>query len=198
MRWLSRTLVSIVILFLLVFAIRLALVHRRHFSVHGHSAPLGLHADIIVSNASIGIPGITKMYEAELTNYGVLPIAVTRCEFVDDTLSHGTMVAYSVERWNGTSGNWESVVNMNGRNFCKPYPLGIVEARLTMKWLWPGQSLTTGEEATAARDPLQRGDSARFVVYLRTDERNSASIPTAAFPIDESPTVDAGALRVRN
>jgi hypothetical protein len=138
------------------------------------------------------------MYEAELTNYGILPVAVTRCEFLDDTFSRGTMVAYSVERWNRSSGHWESVVNMNSRNFCKPYPLGIVEARVATKWLWLGQSITTGEEATAARDPLERGDSARFVVYLRTGDANSASLPTAAFPIDESPAGYAGALRVRH
>src|SRR6266540_1145946 len=51
---------------------------------------------------------ITKMYEAELTNYGILPVAVTRCEFLNDTLSRGTMVAYGAERWNRTSGQWES------------------------------------------------------------------------------------------
>ena len=197
-RWLNRALVSIVLLLLLALVSRLVLVHWHHFAAHDHVAQLGLHADVIVSNASIGIPGITKMYEAELTNLGVLPVAVTQCEFLDDTFSRGTMVAHSVERWNRTSGRWEPVVNMNSRDFCRPYPLGIVEARLATKWLWPGQSLTTGEEATAARDPLEKGDSARFVVYLRTGETKSTSIPTTGFPIDESPSADAGFLRVRH
>src|SRR6266540_1145947 len=57
MRWLNRALVSTVLLSLLALASRLVLVHRHHFSIHGHVAPLGLHADAIVSNASIGIPG---------------------------------------------------------------------------------------------------------------------------------------------
>jgi hypothetical protein len=198
MRWRNRVLVSIALLPLLALAGRLVLVHWCHFSIHSHGAPLGLHADVIVRNASIGIPGITKMYEATLTNYGVLPVAVTRCEFLDDTFSPGTMIAYSVERWSNSSGHWETVVNMNSRNFCKPYPLGIVKARLATRWLWLGQTLTTGEEATAARNPIEKGDSARFVVYLRTGDTNSTSIQTAVFPIDESPAGDAGALRVRH
>ena len=137
------------------------------------------------------------MYEAELTNFGVLPVAVTRCEFLDDTLSRGTSVAYSDERWNNRSNRCESVVNLNNRDFCKPYPLGIVEARLASKWLWPGQSLTTGEEATAARDVFENGDSARFVVYPRIGETNAEPIPTAAFAIDEHPTVDVN-FRIRH
>ena len=198
MSWLNRTLLSTTLLLLLALFGKVVLVRWHHFSTHGHVAPLGLHADVIVRDASIGIPGITKMYEAELTNYGVLPAAVTRCEFVDDTFSRGTMIAYRVDRWNRTSDHWETVVNMNSRSFCKPYPLGIVEAHLLTKWLWPGQTLTTGEEATAARNPIEKWDSARFVVFLRSGDVSSASIPTATFLIDESPAVETGELRVRH
>src|SRR3982074_67801 len=100
MSWLNRALISIVLMLLLALASGLLLIHRRHFSTHGHVAPFGLHADAIVTNASTGIPGLTKMYEAELTNYGLLPVAVTRCEFLDEPNSRRTMIAYSVERWN--------------------------------------------------------------------------------------------------
>ncbi|MBL8220650.1 MAG: hypothetical protein JNL62_15575, partial [Bryobacterales bacterium] len=198
MKWPYRVLVSTVSLLGLAAAGRLAMAHRHHSSTFGHVSPLGLHADVIVRTGSIGIPGVSKMYEAVLTNYGLLPVPIVRCEYLDDTLSRGTMIAYRVERWNRKPGKWDVIVNMNSPDFCKPYPLGIVEARLTTRWLWPGQSLATGEEATAARDPLEKGDSARFAVYLRTGDSNSESIPTAGFAIDESPTVDADALRVRH
>ncbi|HJZ95852.1 MAG TPA: hypothetical protein VKE70_05060 [Candidatus Solibacter sp.] len=175
-----------------------ASAHRRHRSTFGHDAPLSLHADILVGDGSIGIPGITKTYEGELTNLGFFPVPVARCEYLDDTLTPGTMVAYRIERWNQSSARWDLVLDMNGPEFCKPYPLGIVQARLTTKWLWPGQSLRTGDEATAARDGIEKGDSVRFALYLHTGDRNSAAHPTPKFLIDEAPTVDANALRVRH
>jgi hypothetical protein len=69
-----------------------------------------LHADMVVTNANIGIPGISKMYEATLTNQGRLPARVTRCDFIDDTLSPGTSVAYAVQRWDAGSKRWVTVV----------------------------------------------------------------------------------------
>ena len=63
--------------------------------------------------------------------------------------------------------------------YCRPYPLGIAEARLTSKLLWPGQTLSTGEDATGARGDL-KGETMRFVVVA-----NGRDFPTASFTIDE-------------
>src|ERR1017187_6850715 len=86
-----------------------------------------MRAEIIVRKADIGIPGITKTYEATLTNRGLLAARVTRCDFIDDTMSPGTMVAYAIQRWNQGAAQWERVVEL-GSEFCKPYPLGIAKA----------------------------------------------------------------------
>jgi hypothetical protein len=154
--------------------------------------PPRLSGEVEVTNADIGIPGITKMYEGTITNHGFLPVRVTRCDFIDDSMAPGTMVAYAVQRWNENLKRWDTVVDMSGPEFCKPYPLGIIKARLVNGWLWPGQRLSTGEEATAARLGFSVGDAGRFVIFTGT-----TGVTTESFAIDEHPQTDAN-LRVRH
>jgi hypothetical protein len=156
----------------------------------------GLRAEVTVDNADIGIPGISKMYEARLLNQGPWPIRVHYCAFVDDTNSPGTMVAYAVERWDQDSRSWKTIVKASGADFCKPYPLGIVRANLKSRLLWPGQSLSTGEEATAARDGFNIGDRARFVIFPGP-EGSSSGVATSNFIIDEHRQTDEP-LRIRH
>lgn len=189
-------LASLALAVILSFTVRLVLIERSHFAEHGHLMPLGLHADMIVHYASIGIPGVTKMYEAEITNFGLLPVSVARCEFISDTLTPGTMIAYDVERWDRSLSVWKTAVDFSGPHFCTPVPLSMAQTRLVTKWLWPGQSLTTGEEATAARDAFQKGDAARFVLYAGTNK--SELTPTAGFLIDEKPSDEGVPFRVRH
>src|ERR1700723_671754 len=87
-----------------------------------------LSAEVVTRSEDIGIPGITKMYEATLTNRGFLPVRVMQCDFLDDTMSPGTMVAYAVQRWNDGRKQWDTIVEFGKSQFCKPYPLGIVKA----------------------------------------------------------------------
>jgi hypothetical protein len=157
----------------------------------------GLRAEITVDKADIGIPGVSKMYEARIVNRASWPIRVHYCDFVDDTNSRGTMAAYTVERWDNPTSGWTTIVRMNGDDFCKPYPLGIVSAKLKSKLLWPGQSLSTGEEATAARDGFNVGDRARFVVFAGAAEDSAATLATSAFIIDEHRQTDVP-VRVRH
>jgi hypothetical protein len=157
----------------------------------------GLQAEVTVDNADIGIPGISKMYEARLINRGLWPIRVHYCAFVDDSMSPGTMVAYAVERWENTLGSWKTIVRASGADFCRPYPLGIVKASLKSRLLWPGQSLSTEEEATAARDGFNIGDRARFVVFAGEPEDSSSAIATPDFIIDEHRQTDVP-LRIRH
>src|SRR5690348_881340 len=88
--------------------------------------PSRLSAEVKVTNADIGIPGVTKMYEATVINRGLLPVRVARCDFIDDASAAGTMVAFAVQRWNKDLKRWETIVDTSGPRFCKPYPLGIV------------------------------------------------------------------------
>jgi|KBSMisStaDraftv2_1062788.scaffolds.fasta_scaffold165733_2 hypothetical protein len=157
----------------------------------------GLGAELVVRNADMGIPGISKVYEARLVNRAWWPIRVSRCDFVDDTLSPGRSVAYAVQRWDKNENRWTTVVEARVSNFCKPYPLGIVKARSTTAFLWPGQSLSTGDEATAAQVPFNVGDKGRFLIFVGAPGDYSLAVPTEDFVIDEHPQTDIP-LRVRH
>jgi len=136
---------------------------------------------VVVENADIGIPGITKMYEARLRNGGLYPALVTCCDYVDDTLSHGQRLAYTVQHWE--NGRWASLWEVRPEDFCKPYPLGIVSGKTKLSLLWPSRELTTEQEATGAR--LRKGERARFVIFPRTPGDYQTALYTEPFEIDE-------------
>src|SRR5437016_12279278 len=161
------------------------------------TATHGLRAEVVTTNSDIGIPGITKMYATKVTNRSLLPVRIASCSFVDDTLSPGTMVAYGVQRWNDSKKQWDTIAEFGKSACCKPYPLGIVKATLTRRWLWPGQSLSTGEEATAARDGFGIGDHARFVIFVGDAGDYSSSVVSSEFRIDEHAQTNLN-LRVRH
>ena len=177
-----------------LLALTIGLLELTHLIRFGHCFPFGLHADVSVGKADYGIDGITKVYQAKLTNYGLMPASISVCDFVDDTFSRGTHIGSLIERWDASSKNWVPVTEFDKSGFCRPYPLGIVEAHVVRKRLWTGQSVSTGEEATAAREPLTIGDKARFVLYTGGIE----SIPTAPVLIDEHPIHDQIPYRVRH
>lgn len=102
-------------------------------------------------------------------------------------MAPGTEVAYAVQRWNESSKQWDTIVQFGKSEFCKPYPLGIVKAKLANGWLWPGRGLSTGEEATAARNGFNVGDHARFLVFTGEAGEHSTSVATPDFIIDEHP-----------
>jgi hypothetical protein len=186
------------VLLIALVSLGVAFVELNHYYRYGHLAPFALHADAVVRKGDIGIEGISKLYEARLTNYGLYPVKVTVCDFISDAFAHGTMAAYAVERWNRQVGKWETVVVWDKSKFCRPYPLGIVQASLRRKLLWPEQSLWTGEEATAAREGFQVGDSARFSVFSGDAGDWRTALPTSAFRIDERPRFEEVPFRVRH
>jgi hypothetical protein len=69
-----------------------------HRSQYGHFVSYGLHADVTVSEGDTGIPGITQLIDAHLTNFGLFPETVDRCEFVSDAGAHGVSVGYRLEQ----------------------------------------------------------------------------------------------------
>jgi len=168
-----------------------------HLHRYGHFVPPALHADIFVQRGDIGIEGISRLYEARLTNYAPFPVKVAACDFITDASEPGTMVAYAVERWNRQTSKWEKVIEWDESSFCRPYPLGIAQAQLVSKWLWPGQGISTGEQAMA-RGGLELGDSARFSVFYGTAGDWKSARPTAAFRIGERPKMEDVPLRLRH
>jgi hypothetical protein len=178
----------------MISVLPISLLELGHLVRFGHFFPFGLHADVVVRKADYGIDGVTKAYEAKLTNYGITPAWITACDFVDDVMSHGTLVRATVEKWDGSARKWENIFKGDTSAFCRPYPTGMIETHVISKRLWPGQSISTGEEATAARNVFAIGDTARFRVFAG----ETRAFPTAAFSIDEHPTMSDVPYRFRH
>lgn len=161
----------------------MAAIEVKHEYRFGHFVAPSLHADYSISRADLAIPGITKVYDATLTNFGVFPRKVRASEFVTDAMAQGTEIAFALQRWDRAAHDWRTVWEPSKESFCQPYPLGIIEGKVTERRLWPGQNLSIGQEATAAR--LQKGDIARFVLFGAESRTVTSGYPTVGFEIDE-------------
>jgi hypothetical protein len=174
----------VLVCFLVLSCCVLELIHVIRF---GHFKPLGLHADVIVKKADYGIPGISKVYEPRLSNFGIAPEMVMVCKTREDwdSPSYVLQVGNSIEKWDPNSKRWKNIFRDTSKSFGCPNP--------TAKRLWPLQSVSGGKVAAAAYDIFEIGDHARFVVFARDDK----AIPTAPFLIDEHKTLEGVPLRVR-
>ena len=83
-----------------------------------------LRAKYSVEAASIGIPRISRMYDARLLNTGMMPVRIQVCTFVDDVNDKGEAVPYRVQQVNKRTGQWQTVADASGIRSCRPYPLG--------------------------------------------------------------------------
>ena len=180
-RNLVLALVAAVCLFLIGF-------EWTHYHNYGHLVSYGLHVDMLSENYNIGIPGQTKLYRAQLSNYSMLPVAFVACDYVTDAFGRGTQFPYAVQRWDVSSNSWQTVVDMSGEGYCRPAPLSMVETHLISRRLWPGMSVEVMEgEATGATEPFRKGDLARFVVFRKMDKRGDwqSAIASVSFPIED-------------
>src|SRR5258708_1411836 len=134
----SKRLRAALLLLAAILVSVIGVVEVRHRVIFGHFAQLKLHADVSVANRDIGIPGITKLYDAHVTNFGIFPRRIERCEFVTDAFAPGVSVGYRVQQWDTASRRWHTIMDA-ASEYCRPYPLGIARAKLTSKLLWPGQ-----------------------------------------------------------
>jgi len=196
MTWIGK---RIVIATLLLVAANIAYIEIRHRLTHGHFVPLGPHADILVHNASVGIAGVTKLYEGTLTNYGFLPLRVERCTYMSDTAEPGVMVAFNIEQWEPGKHEWTRAMEFAKPELCSPMVTSMGNTRWVHSWLWPGQMLATGEEATGARG-FRKGDTLRFAIVTEVtgkSERRS-SYPTPPFTLDEQSLDELPGYRIKH
>lgn len=159
--------------------------HRYNY---GHFFSYGLHVDAISEYGDIGIPGQTHLYRARLSNFSLLPLSFTACDYVTDAMEHGTEFPYAVQRWDASSNSWQTIVEVSEKGFCHPAPLSTIETHIVSKQLWFGMSVEVMEgEATGARVPFQKGDMARFVVFKRVGEKVDwwGAIPSLPFYIED-------------
>jgi hypothetical protein len=165
-----------------------------HHYNYGHLFTYGLHVDVLSEDFNIGIPGQKKLYRAELTNYGILPVRLAACDFTTDTLAPGTDYPYAVQRLDPSSGTWQTVMETNAETFCHPVPLGKAETQRTTRLIWPLMAVfVMGSEATGARVPFRKGDLARFVVFktISTEADWETAVHSKPFYIEDDVKRDA-------
>lgn len=177
---------SVFLVSLLLFAI--IFDELVHFYRYGHLAPLALHADVVVSTRAdlIGIEGIAKIYDARLTNYSIVPLTLTVCDY-SSVVPHQTAVNYIAERLDRKSGKWEYVPEWDeygSRLFCRP-SFEVTETHLVRRRLWPGQTLKIGEIIPAERTGYRVGNDGRFTIFLDADGKGNAAISTVPFHVDQ-------------
>lgn len=190
----EKALWKVLLVSVLALSLLTAYLEFSHHYNYGHLFTYGLHVDVLSEDYDIGIPGQKKLYRAELTNYGLLPVKLTACDFTTDTLSPGTDYPYAVQRWDPSSSIWQTVTEVNEENFCHPVPLGRAETQRTTRLIWPLMSVVVmGSEATGARVPFRKGDFARFVVFktIVTEAVWETAIPSKPFLIEDDVKRDA-------
>lgn len=188
-KWWKLSVAAVVALSLLI-----AYLEFSHHYNYGHLFTYGLHVDVLSEDVDIGIPGEKKLYRAELTNYGLLPVRLTACDFTTDTLAPGTDYPYAVQRWDPSSSTWQTVMEINEETFCHPVPLGKAETQRTTRLIWPLMSVyVMGSEATGARAPFRKGDLARFVVFktIVKEADWETAVPSKPFYIEDDVKRDA-------
>ena len=193
-RWFSATLIT-------TFVVLIGGIEYIHHYDYGHFVSYGLHVDALNRDTDIGIPGQTKMYWPRLSNYTLWPVKLAACDYITDAMEPGTEYPYAVQRWNTSSNAWETITEVNGDSYCHPYPLGMIETNLVYKRLWPGMSVEVMEgEATGAREPFQKDDRARFVVFTTANKNDAwkTAIPSAPFVIQDQVIRGNGSFRVRH
>jgi hypothetical protein len=192
---------TIVVVVLSSMAVSIAYVEFAHLYNFGHLVQYGLHVDVLSEEVSIGIPGQKKMYRAELSNFTFWPTKLDACDCVTDAFGHGTEYPYAVQRWDNNSKSWQTIVEVTGEAFCQVTPLSTIETHLRSKLLWPGMSVEVMEgEATGAREPFQKGDLARFMVF-RTAGKDvgwKTVVASSSFVIEDDVARDSGSFRVEH
>jgi hypothetical protein len=168
------------------------MVHElRQLYRFGHFAPLGLHVEVVVttSNDLLGVEGTAKIYDGSLTNYGILPAAVTVCDYLDWTSSHQTMVNYIVERRTSQIGSWQYVREWDSygsRLFCRP-SFEITGTHRVPRRMWPGQTYRLNEVVPAQFGGFRIGDEGRFTVFLNADNDKNRAISSEIFRVEQEP-----------
>jgi hypothetical protein len=145
-----------------VLVLAIAALQIYHHSQYGHYVPFGLHADVTASDG-------TELFDAHLSNFGLLPEKVERCEFTSDAGAHEANVGYRLERLDTGTDTWETIFSTE-QNFCRPH-------LIVSRTLWPGQTLSIGSEFIAARGDVT-GKTMRFVI-----EANGRQFPTGPIEV---------------
>jgi len=189
--WRVRWIGFVIGLIILLLVVWVEVSHRINY---GHFVSYGIHIHAVSRRADIGIPGIERMYAAEAFNYTLLPLALQGCQVPTDISPYETVdYRYQVQRFDPESSAWVKVIGVDQFD-CEP----LVTTRI-----WPGQKLRTVDwEATGAREGLQKGDTARFVVFTAFNKADDAvdqrTLLSPSFMIEDQVADPSVSYRVKH
>ena len=153
----------------------------RHHRKYGHFVSYGLHVDALNEDFSIAIPGQTKLYWAELSNYSLTTVRLPGCRIPTDILYPPVEYPYAVQRFDEASKTWQTIMDETENGWCafpRTDAIGPSETYLS-----PGSSVNAmGSEATGAREPFRKGDLARFVIFRNVGARGDWKTAIASDP----------------
>jgi hypothetical protein len=186
-----------VVLLIVLAAVSLIVFQLRHYRTHGHFVSYGLHVDALNEDYSIAIPGQTKLYWAELSNYSLSTVRLPGCRQPTDTMFPPVEYPYAVQRFDVASRTWQTVMDETENGWCAFPQDEVIGPSET--FLSPGASVRVmGSEATGAREPFRKGDLARFIVFRNVGARGDwkTAIASAPFRIEDDVVRDGTSLRV--
>ena len=175
-------------------------IEFRHWYNYGHLVAYGLHVDALNEDASIAIPGQTKMYWPELSNFSLLPVRLPACRPVSDTLNPPLEYPFSIQKWDEQAKSWQTIVNATKFEFClNPFNN---ESRLAHTYLLPGSSVKViSGYAVGAMDEFRKNDLARWVVFRQVfpSANWNTAVASTPFRIEDDVQRSAdGSFRVRH
>ena len=162
--------------------------------------PYGLHVDALNEDASIAIPGQTKIYWPELSNFSLWPVRLPACRPVSDTLNPPLEYAYAVQRFDDRSKSWEIVENATRFEFCvNPF---TNESGLAHTYLLPGSSVKVmSGSAVGAMDVFHKNDLARWVVFRQVFPNANWKTAVTSMPFrieDDVQRNEDGSFRIQH
>ena len=190
---------SLVPFLVLVCLLGVAVEWRQH-QTFGHFVSYGLHVDALNENFNIAIPGQTKMYWAEISNFSFIPVRLPACRPVSDTLNPPLEYAYAIQKFDEYSKSWQTVENFTHFEFCfNPFNN---ESGLAHTYLLPGSSvkLMSGA-AVGAMKPFRKDDLARYVVFRQVFPSANWDTAVSSVPFrieDDVQRNEDGSFRVQH
>ncbi len=195
-KWLSKRILPALGILAVLCLAYFQVEHRYNY---GHLFGYGVHVDAVSRYSYIGIPGQTHMYNARISNFTLLPVGFDTCDYVSDAMMRGTEYPYEVQRWDDHSNSWNTIVAVKANTFCRPEPLDTIKTDRVTRWIWPGTTVDVSSgEATGAREPFEKGNLARFVVFRKLGTENDwqYAIPSEPFIIVDNVIRDGNSKKV--
>ncbi len=175
-----------------------AYIELRHWAKYGHLVSYGLHVDAMNENYSIAIPGQTKMYWPEVSNFTLLPVRLPACRPVTDILHPPLEYPFAIQRFDEQTKTWQTIIDATRFQFCvNPY---THQSQVTHTYLLPGSSVRVmSGAAVGAVQPFRKDDLARWVVFPAVSPSANWDSAVASSPLrieDDVQTDEGGSFRI--